>query len=488
MRRVAALSLLLAGVLADRADNFLRIENGQVVGHGFANDLKDMPTSRSSPGHGSGDDGNVFNGQIGITDALNPNSPLSQWMDELLNPESDPYKQAVVQAMKILLTVLLMALGGLGIDTFTILILGFSEGSVLVDFALQVDANQGEGIQASDIGTALSETITNNNDAIDGFQLDNSVTELQESDETIVIAQCADCWVPYDSTSCVPDPTKLTLECRADGIQLALDQCIMGMTDLNSLSLDSPDCGGSSSAVQLISGQYVAFTPLDGCSTQMNFNGDHIEFTNHLQGNFMTNATGPESIISTYDRYSVGFTCDYATTYEDIGTSTDVVSSLQSGPVQDGEGALAFTLETYTDATFSTKDDSGVVRVGTTLNFAIEITSPINNVDFTVTDCTVKNSDQTLSYEILTGRCPNSRVKFNIFNNQDTERVTFSYTVFEFKNDNAATLHLSCNIIVCQADDTASTCASDTSCSRRKRRSFDENETYYRVSKDMTSV
>jgi hypothetical protein len=145
-------------------------------------------------------------------------------------------------------------------------------------------------------------------------------------------------------------------------------------------------------------------------------------------------------------------------------------------------------LETYTDDTFTTKDDSGVVRVGTTLNFAIEISQEITNVEFTVTDCTVKNSDTTLSYDIMTTGCPNNRVNFKIYDNQDSASTMFSYTVFEFKNDNAATLHLSCNIIVCDASDATSTCASTPSCSSRKRRSFDESQTYYRVSMDLTSV
>jgi hypothetical protein len=158
-----------------------------------------------------------------------------------------------------------------------------------------------------------------------------------------------------------------------------------------------------------------------------------------------------------------------------------------SGPV-DGEGALVFSLNTYTDSTFGTQDTSGTVRVGTTLYFTIEILNPIDDVDFSVTDCTVSNTDKSLSYDILTNRCPNNRVNFNIITNKSGTQTQFSYTVFEFKNDNAATLHLSCNIVVCQASDVLSTCASTAACGRRRRRSFDDNQTYYRVAKDMVSV
>merc|ERR1711912_208449 len=93
-------------------------------------------------GDGSTGDDNIFNGSITIIDALDENSPFSQWVDDLLNPESDPYKQAVVDALKILLAIMLAALAPLGITDFSILILGFAPGSVVVNYELAIDQTQ----------------------------------------------------------------------------------------------------------------------------------------------------------------------------------------------------------------------------------------------------------------------------------------------------------------------------------------------------------
>jgi hypothetical protein len=269
-------------------------------------------------------------------------------------------------------------------------------------------------------------------------------------------------------------------------MELVMDTCVMGMTDLSLLKLGG-NCDSSNGAIQEVGGQYIASTTLDGCSTAMTFVNDVIQFQNTIMGDFADDATGADAIINTYDRYSVAFTCDYATTYDDIGTTTNVSSSIMSGPV-DGEGTFDFSLLTYTDNTFTTLDTSGTVRVGTTLYFTIEIGQAINNVEFSVTGCTVSNGDKTKSYDIMTNRCPNNRVNFMSINNKDSAQTQFSYTVFEFKNDNAATLHLSCNIVVCDVNDALSTCNTAASCGRRRRRSFDEQTTYYRVAKDMISL
>merc|ERR1719487_2179751 len=107
-----------------QGNNLVRVENGEIVEFSYAESLSH--SKDRNLGDGSTDNDNIFNGQISIIDALNPNSPFSQWIDDLLNPESDPYKQAVVDALKILLAILLAALAPLGINSFTVLILGFS--------------------------------------------------------------------------------------------------------------------------------------------------------------------------------------------------------------------------------------------------------------------------------------------------------------------------------------------------------------------------
>jgi hypothetical protein len=208
-----------------------------------------------------------------------------------------------------------------------------------------------------------------------------------------------------------------------------------------------------------------------------------VTFANYLT-NFNSN-----DIINTDARYKVDFNCKYNTKY-DVSDTTDVEANLITGPT-DGQGELSFTLDTYNDATFTSMDTSGIVRVGTTLYFGISISQPINQVEFSVTDCTIYSDADytnaaTLSYEIMTGQCPNHHVNFVTHTGTSGTTTTYSYTVFEFKNSQSTTLHLSCNVVVCDAGATTTTCNSAPSCgARRKRRSLEEGVTYYRVNADL---
>merc|ERR1711981_427166 len=487
MRTIALISMLIGSSIAGDirltpgGGNYVRVQNGKIVEYAFADSLE-QPQMRSD---GSTNDDNVFNGQISISDALNPNSPFSQWVDDLLNPESDPYKQAVINALKILLAILISALAPLGITNFTVLILGFAPGSVEVNYEMAIDpvVVSNNNIAAADIGTAVSDEITNNGDQIttaDGevFTMNNGATPVNGGDGTTITSSCPTCWTVIDG-ACVPDPSKLTLSCNADGMSVAVDHCVMGETDISALSLSDSSCNAGSNSIIDTGSQYIASTSLDGCSTEMTFGQDNIQFVNYIKGDFDSGS----SLISSYDRYSISLTCTYATQYDDISGSTDVTASLGTGGPNDGTGQLSFTLKTFTDGTFSSEDTSGTVRVGTTLYFGIEISQSINDATFSVTDCTVKNSDQSLDYNILTNKCPNNRVGFQVFNGNDGQLNTFSYTVFEFKDDPASTLHLACNIVVCSEQDASSTCA--TGCSRRrKRRELTAGVEHYRIAKD----
>jgi hypothetical protein len=265
-------------------------------------------------------------------------------------------------------------------------------------------------------------------------------------------------------------------------MDVAVDKCVMGETDISALSLSDTSCNQGSGAIIDTGSQYIASTALEGCSTQMSVGTDTLEFSNKLIGDFDTSS----SIISTYNRYQIDFLCEYASEYNDINAETEVTSVLVSGPTN-STGDLSFSLNTYTDATFNVLDNSGSIQVGSTLFFGITISQQIAGVVYTVTDCTVKNEDLSLEYNIFTNRCPNSRVHYTVYDNYDSALTTFSYTVFEFKANPGGVLHLSCNIVVCDATDSSSTCVSPVSCSRRKRRNVElvEGQTYYRVSKNI---
>jgi hypothetical protein len=486
MLRSLALVALLAGStfaninLRKGGGNYVRVENGQIVEYDFAQTLQ-SPQGRN--GDGSTGDDNVFNGSISIIDALNPNSPFSQWIDDLLNPDSDPYVQAVVNALKILLAIMLSALAPLGINNFTILILGFAPGSVTVNYELAIDQN--EFLAAGEPGdsTLLSNiynVIDNNGDIIEGVEINNQKTSLSGGDGTTIESECPACWT-VSNGFCVPDPNFLTLTCDASGMSLAVDYCVMGNVGIEDLTMNG-QCDQSTSNIVDNGSRFVATTALDGCSSGMTFDSDNVTFSNWL-----TNFDSGD-IINTGERYKVDFNCKYGTTY-DVSDTTEVEANIINGPTG-GVGELTFTLDTYTDNTFSTLDASGIVRVGTTLYFGISISSPINNVEFATTDCTVYSdadysAADTLEYGILTGQCPNSHVNFISFDSTSATTTTHAYTVFEFKNSDSTTLHLSCNVVVCDAEASGTTCKATPSCSRRKRRSLEEGVQYYRVNADL---
>merc|ERR1712142_866882 len=98
--------------------------------------------------------------------------------------------------MKILLTVLLLALGGLGVDTFTVLVLGFSQGSIAVSYQIQLPP--GELLDSNDIQDSIINTINDQNLVVEGYNLDNSLTTVGIAESTVTAADCAQCWIPVD--------------------------------------------------------------------------------------------------------------------------------------------------------------------------------------------------------------------------------------------------------------------------------------------------
>ena len=133
------------------------------------------------------------------------------------------------------------------------------------------------------------------------------------------------------------------------------------------------------------------------------------------------------------------------------------------------------------------------LHVGSKLHFGIEISNQISNIEFSVTDCTVKNKQHGLEYGILNNQCANKRVKFKIFDNLDSKLTKFSYRVFEFRQARAKSLHLSCNVLVCDVNDENSKCKSggsggvNGSCGSRRRRhaEFLEEDKVYRISQEI---
>lgn len=465
--------------------NYVRVENGQVVEFSYAKSLSEVATR--SVGDGSTHEDNIFNGQISIIDALNPNSPFSQWIDDLLNPDSDPYVQAVVNALKILLAIMLAALAPLGINNFTILILGFAPGSVQIAYELAVDAAEYSAAGAPDagvMGAAISDYISNSNNEIEGHTLDNTVTTLSGANGGVISSECpGPCWI-VEGGFCIPNPAYLSIQCGVEGqMSISADACIFSDMDISQLTLGGGCDASTANIVDDGSGGIVATTGLNDCSTGMTFTADNVTFSNYVFG---------ENIAFWSERFNVDFSCTYPLSSNTDDMNALVQSFVVSGPT-DGTGQFTFAIDFFDDNTF-TGYKTGSVRVGTTLYFGVSLATPVPGIEFTVTDCDVYSdldfqAADTLQYGILTNQCENNRVNFITYTRTDAEMTTFSYTVFEFRTSSATTLHLSCSVRVCDDSATTGTCKDAPNCSSRKRRSSpEEGVVYYQVSKQITVV
>ena len=329
MKRYKAISVISLLIFATSvsANNFIRVQNGKVVENGYSSSLQ--PAFRYAEGSSTSND-NIFSGSITIVDALDKDSIFSQWIDDLLNPDSDPYKQAVVEALKLLLVILLAALAPFGINNFTILVLGFSPGSVQIDYELAIPSDhyvQNGAPLATQISDQILDVIESNEvpDPNTGqiWYLDKTETTFNED-----VSHCPPCW-RIVAGNCVPDPAFFTLTCNSDSMELKVDHCIMGNTDLDSISLKG-SCDSANGNIVDFDGHFIATTGLDECSTGMTFDEEFVSFSNTLSGTYGS------GLISTYDRYRVHFQCKYDTTYDNIGGATNVTSSINSGHTNDG--------------------------------------------------------------------------------------------------------------------------------------------------------
>jgi len=147
-----------------------------------------------------------------------------------------------------------------------------------------------------------------------------------------------------------------------------------------------------------------------------------------------------------------------------------------------GNGALAYDLTIFTDSGFTTPYDAAshsAFKVGNPLYFKVAATNPISRVDFSLLNCVVKNSDETLEYPIIQNFCADSKVGAAVIGDiKSTTALTASYDVFEFISDAKVQatnqVHISCEVLLCDALDNDSTCSSGC-VSGRRRRSVDES-------------
>lgn len=459
---------------------------------------------RSNDNEGSGST-LVFNSQLTTE---NDHNSLGQWHQDLTDATTSLYKQAVDQAISLINDILSRVFSNLNtqLSFINIKILRFEQATNNIRRKRRDVTTNGVTIifefyfAHEDVAIAIDEYNNENSDflsetnleeylenwlqeAVDEYLadgnedglLDNAV--LIQTDDILYEEICPDCWL-LENGLCKPDVSKVLLTCGNQDISLSVDKCIMGNTNLDLLSLDSQSCSADSHHISEANGFYNINVRLDECSTSMEFADSKIIFANHLIGNF------EESNISTVDRFNIEFQCKYDTQYDDISASTDVQSAITDGG-QGGNGQLGFSLHSYTDDHFNQINEDAVT-VGDVFYFGIRISSVIEGIEFSGIDCTVKSIQHDLEYKILTNKCPNTKVNFQIFDNIDSEEVRFAYKVFRFRNAAENTLHLVCSVTVCLEHLEDSTCRSVADCSKRRKRSLiDEDYQVFKISKEI---
>lgn len=143
--------------------------------------------------------------------------------------------------------------------------------------------------------------------------------------------------------------------------------------------------------------------------------------------------------------------------------------------------ALQYDLTIYTDSSYTTPYDSSsdsAFTVGKPLYFQVDAATSINGLEFSLLNCKVTSgNDANLEYGIITNMCPDSAVEAQI--NGDThnqDKIQAQYNVFEFiadaENSNTNTIHINCEVVLCDANSQTSTTCQDGCQTARKRRSI----------------
>jgi len=510
-----------APVKKRRLPNSVSIKNGKVTSYDYIKTLKqenfESEPLRSSPLRsgerwaeiGSSQSDSIFSGLISIIDSFAFQSPFANGVfnDDLLDENSVTYVRGIIEAFSILSALLTPVLKSIGIDNFSILILGFSSGSVRINYELQIsseDLSLAGNPGSIEIEEALQNHIAENSDyvvSVNGANsalLDNSFTSLSGGDGDVLTSNCPTCWKVSDGL-CVPDENYIQIDCsQSNKLTLKADSCILESLDLTQLSLNG-GCNSDSGNIYENEGELVAWTTLDGCTGSKQFSDKNVVFGNVL--------TGVHS--GTWnDQFRIEFTCSYPID-RTVNHQYEIESALHwsnpAAPVT-SYGNLGFEIDFYKNQQFDQLVE-GPFRVGTTLSFGVHMTTSIANVEFTVTDCNIySDSDtqhpDTKHYAIFKNQCPNQRVKFQIYQGTDHSLTTFSYKVFEFKNGAAmSSLHLICSVVVCEVGDSESVCnvhgdryhdnaKSNCDGGNRGRRGVDDGNglMYYQVSRSFGYV
>lgn len=220
-------------------------------------------------------------------------------------------------------------------------------------------------------------------------------------------------------------------------------------------------------------GGFNLFTKLDDCDTALAFIDNNAIFKQTVYGYAIAGDTG----IFLGRPVELDYTCTYQTEYNTDGDSI-IVANVEATTNRYGSGQFEFDVDFYTDATFATKSTHhDIITVGEQVYFSVSSVNLPASVSFSVTDCTITNTQTEMSYYIIEHFCPDRYTNTHFMSdNVQKQSLNMSYQAFKFTGvDGESEEILSCRVIVCNDNDGDNSCTAQPSCADgRKRRSAKE--------------
>merc|ERR1712048_745154 len=135
-------------------------------------------------------------------------------------------------------------------------------------------------------------------------------------------------------------------------------------------------------------------------------------------------------------------------------SQSKITDNLQNSSDTTGSGSFDFSIDLFTDDSFSASQTSDSLKSGSFLYFQINPTQQMpTGVEYAVQSCRVVNTNQNIAYKFYEDGCENTRVSANRY-----DSASFSYRLFRFGHETTSDVALSCQVNVCLSE------LEDTSC------------------------
>lgn len=285
--------------------------------------------------------------------------------------------------------------------------------------------------------------------------------------------QCPPCWeLDLEGTTCSPSKGKVITTCNPDEIVVTIDSCVIedyAMTDAVFLEGDCMPTYDDSTEMWTIK------TGLDSCGTTNAFpEGENfVTYTNTLSIPPESYYSGPLAGLTFSRPIEWDFSCDYALDFV-VKSDYTLESKMHKWAFNEGVGSFQFDLTFFENEYFDAELDNLAVAVGKPVYFNVEMNEGkyLNNVEFRVTDCTVKERQTpantfTIFDYTKEDQCFNqdsllSPVEFREVQEwfQGNNQQQFSFRGFTFPDSSASKQMLMCNIKICDKTNNNSECKS----------------------------